>query len=221
MKTNIIDNPKENDNRNYNYQGLDFYERAEFPIINQWLKHGSKVIDLGCGNASLIKYILDRKSVDIHGVELSLPGVRYAVGHGYKVKNGRIDEEKTYQEYSEDEFDYSICNVTLQMVMYPEIVIKQMKRISRYQIISFPNFAYLKNRIDLLINGRMPLPMLHGYSWYNTGHIHQLSIKDFKIYCLKHGIKIIDSYQLGCLKFIANYFWSNLFSKEAVYLCSK
>ena len=65
------------------------------------------------------------------------------------------------------------------MVMYPEVLLKEMKRISKYQIISFPNFAFYKNRIDLLFNGRMPKPMLFDYKWYNTGHIHQFSISDF------------------------------------------
>jgi methionine biosynthesis protein MetW len=63
--------------------------------------------------------------------------------------------------------------------MYPEVLLSEMKRISRYQIVSFPNFGHYKNRLDLLFRGRMPRPMLFGYKWYNTGHIHQLSIKDF------------------------------------------
>jgi methionine biosynthesis protein MetW len=74
---------------------------------------------------------------------------------------------------------YAVCNVTIQMVMYPEILLREMKRVSRYQIISFPNFAFWKNRIELLLKGRMPKRMLFGYSWYSTGHIHQLSINDF------------------------------------------
>ena len=65
------------------------------------------------------------------------------------------------------------------MVMYPEVLLNEMKRISKYQIVSFPNFAHYKNRLDLLFKGKMPKPMLFGYKWYNTGHIHQLSIKDF------------------------------------------
>jgi methionine biosynthesis protein MetW len=64
--------------------------------------------------------------------------------------------------------------------MYPEVLLSEMKRISKYQIVSFPNFAHYKNRLDLLIKGRMPKPMMFGYKWYNTGHIHQLSIKDFR-----------------------------------------
>ena len=88
-----------------------------------------------------------------------------------------IDEPLSY---ADNEFDLSICHITIQMVMYPEVLLKEMKRISKFQIISFPNFAFYKNRMDLLFNGRMPKPMLFGYKWFSTGHIHQFSLKDFE-----------------------------------------
>jgi methionine biosynthesis protein MetW len=136
----------------------------------------ASVIDLGCGNGSLLDKLIKGKNVTGEGIELSDSGVEVCKAKGLKVYKGRNDEKLPFPDNT---FDYSICNVTIQMVMYPEVLLSEMKRISKYQIISFPNFAHYKNRLDMLLKGRMPKPMMFGYKWYNTGHIHQMSIKDF------------------------------------------
>lgn len=173
----IIDKPNLNDNRNYNYSGFEEFERPDYKYIVELVKENSSVIDLGCGNGSLIKLLKETRNCEVKGIELSESGVNIAKGKGLDVIQGRIDETLPF---SDNQFDYAICHVTIQMVMYPEILLKEMKRIARFQIISFPNFAFYKNRIELLLKGRMPKKMLFGYNWYNTGHIHQLSIKDFE-----------------------------------------
>jgi methionine biosynthesis protein MetW len=210
---------KQLDNRLYNYAKRDWYIRDEFPIINDWIVEGSKVIDLGCGNGSLMKYILDRKSVDIQGIESSLSGVQHCLQNGLRCNKNSIDIAETYQEFGEKEFDYAICNVTLQMVLYPEVVLKEMKRIASFCIISFPNFAYISNRLDLLWRGRMPRAMLHGYEWFSTGNIHQLSIVDFKNFCRQIDLRMVEVKYLGSMRRLASVFFSNLFSKEAIFLC--
>ena len=171
-----IDSPEYNDNRNYDYSSSFIEERDEYKLILEMVEPNSKVIDLGCGNGSLLEKLIKEKNAAGEGVELSDSGVEVCKVKGLKVHKGKIDEKLPFEN---DSFDYSICNVTIQMVMYPEILMSEMKRISKYQIISFPNFTYYKNRIDLLLKGRMPKPMLFAYKWYNTGHVHQLSIKDF------------------------------------------
>ena len=171
-----IDSPLHNDNRNYDYSTAFTEEREEYKLICELVEPNSKVIDLGCGNGSLLQKLIKEKNVTAEGVELSESGVEVCKAKGLKVHKGKIDEKLPFDDNS---FDYSICNVTIQMVMYPEVLLNEMKRISKYQIVSFPNFAHYKNRLDLLFKGKMPKPMLFGYKWYNTGHIHQLSIKDF------------------------------------------
>ncbi|KKQ61473.1 MAG: SAM-dependent methyltransferase [Parcubacteria group bacterium GW2011_GWE2_38_18] len=217
----LLDSPEHNDNRNYNYQKENFYIRDEFSVICDWIHEGSKVIDLGCGNGSLMKYILNKKNIEIEGIEISTTGVGACLNNNLKASVGEIDQDKTYLNYSDNEFDYAICNVTLQMVMFPEVLIRQMKRIARYQIISFPNFAFFGNRIDLLVHGRMPLPMIYGYEWYNTGHIHQLSVNDFIIFCKREKISIVKSHYLGFYKPLATYLSANFFSKVGIFLCKK
>jgi len=171
-----IDSPLFNDNRNYDYSAASTEDREEYKLICEMVEPNSSVIDLGCGNGSLLEKLIKEKNVTAEGIELSESGVEVCKVKGLKVHQGRIDEKLPLDDNS---FDYSICNVTIQMVMYPEVLLTEMKRISKYQIVSFPNFGHYKNRIDLLLKGRMPKPMLFGYKWYNTGHIHQMSIKDF------------------------------------------
>ncbi len=189
-----IDNPNIIDNRNYNYSGFEYFERPDYKFIVELIDENSTAIDLGCGNGSLIQKLKNEKNVSAKGIEISESGVEICKQKGLEVLQGRIDAQLPF---SDDEFDYSICHITIQMVMYPEILLKEMKRISKYQIISFPNFAFYKNRIELLLKGRMPQKMLFGFNWYNTGHIHQLSYMDFL-----ELLKTIGGLRLKKLSFI-------------------
>ena len=182
------------DNRNYNYGQFSVSDRREYAIISRWVKKGSKVIDLGSGDGSLLKILKDENNTKGVGIEISSSGVKAAREKGVESKVGRIDIKLAYKD---KEFDYAICNVTLQMVMYPEILLTEMKRISKHQIITFPNFAFILNRFDLLINGIMPRVMIPTYKWYSTGHIHQLSIQDFRIFCKEKGLKIVEIAHIG------------------------
>ncbi|MCW3464707.1 methionine biosynthesis protein MetW [Chitinophaga nivalis] len=165
-----------NDNRNYNYEDYPSERRGEYEAVLDLLSPGSKVVDLACGNGALMELMINEKQCTCIGMELSPSGVATCLQKGLQVTEGRIDEKLPY---ADNAFDVAVCNVTIQMVLYPETLLAEMKRISRRQIISFPNFAYFRNRLDMLLYGRMPKPMLFGYQWYNTGHIHQLSLRDF------------------------------------------
>ncbi|MCE1190515.1 MAG: methyltransferase domain-containing protein [Ignavibacteria bacterium] len=172
-----INSPGENDNRNYNYEGCETEARSEYSFFVDSIPPGASVVDLGCGNGSLLQLLIDKKQVKATGVELSASGVAACIKKGITAIEGRIDEKLPF---TDKQFDYAICNVTIQMVMYPDILLREMKRIARHLIISFPNFAFYKNRLDMFLKGRMPRPCMFGYSWYNTGHLHQLSIRDFE-----------------------------------------
>jgi methionine biosynthesis protein MetW len=184
------------DNRNYIYDSDRLGERLEYRQIVNWVEKGSKVIDLGCGNGSLLVKLREEKAVKGFGIELSDSGVEIARKHGLDVIKSRIDEKLV--QVKDGEYDYSICNVTLQMVLYPETLLSEMKRISKRQIISFPNFAFITQRFELMFLGRMPRRLLYHYNWFDTGHIHQLSISDFRQTARKMGFSIVDSaYLLG------------------------
>jgi methionine biosynthesis protein MetW len=178
-----------NDNRNYIYSLDSISKRSEYSTITSWVRKGSSIIDLGSGDGTLLRLLKQKKDIKGFGLEISKSGVESAKNKGIKSIKGRIDVRLPFRD---KEFDYAICNVTVQMVMYPEVLISEMVRISKKQIISFPNFAFFLNRLDLLFNGRMPRFMIPGYKWYSTGHIHQLSVTDFETFCSENSIKILD-----------------------------
>jgi methionine biosynthesis protein MetW len=183
-----IDIPGIDDNREYDYSNNKTQIRAEYEHILNFVSNNAKVIDLGCGNGSLLELLKEKKNAETYGIELSQSGVDICRAKELNVLHGRIDVKLDFEDKF---FDYAISNVTIQMVMYPEVLISEMKRISKYLIISFPNFAFYRNRLDLLINGKMPTSTLFGYKWYDTGHLHQFSINDFLAFIEKReGLKI-------------------------------
>jgi methionine biosynthesis protein MetW len=184
------------DNREYEYKADRSAHREEFSKIVDWIPEGSRVLDLGCGEGSLLKLLVERKKAQVEGIEISPSGVEVCRSKGLKVRQGRIDEGLPWVD---DAFDYAVCNVTLQMVMYPEKLLSEMGRVATRQIVSFPNFANLCNRVELFLYGRMPRAMLFGHAWWNTGHIHQLSISDFKELVKKTELEIKRSTYFGRL----------------------
>jgi len=184
------------DNREYQYASDSRAERREYATIQDWIPEGCRVLDLGCGEGSLLQALIREKKIQAEGMELSASGVEVCRSRGLAVRQGRIDETLPWGDNS---FDFAICNVTLQMVMYPERLLTEMARVARRQIISFPNFGNLRNRLELLFLGRMPRAMLFGHSWWNTGHIHQLSLKDFEQLLPRLGLQTLAQAHLGRL----------------------
>lgn len=213
----MIDDPTLNNNREYDYTNHETQYRDEYPIIESLIEPNSKVIDLGCGNGSLLKFLKDKKNIQECGIELVQSGVDICNKKWLNVQQGSIDCHLS--DFEDKQFDYAICNVTIQMVMYPEILLSEMRRIAHYQIVSFPNFAHLKNRLDLLLRGRMPQPMLFGYDWYNTGHIHQLSLRDFLDLVEKYDLTNCAEFHIGRdgLSRYIRKLMPNLFSTVSVY----
>ena len=220
--TNQIDNPNINDNRNYDYTNFSSFERKEFEIISNFIKPNSKVLDLACGNGSLLLKLKRDKNITEYGIDISESGINICKQNNLNAHIGKIDEVLPFED---NYFDYAICNVTIQMVMYPEVLLKEMKRVSRYLIIRFPNFGFYKNRIEFIFSGNMPKTTLFGYKWYSTGHIHQLSIKDFKNFVAEvGGLNIKELKYIPTNNCIKNYFiniFPNLFLIHPIFLIEK
>ena len=205
------------DNRNYFWNDSTSH-REEYEHIERWVPQGARVLDLGCGNGSLLQMLKERKTVSELGIEIAPSGIAVCRQRGLNVRQARIDEPLA--DLPDDAFDFAICNVTLQMVMYPEVTLREMRRLAHYQIISFPNFAFLLNRLEFAFLGRMPRAMLFGYSWYNTGHIHQLSLKDFIATAGEMGMRVRERALLGRLGRLAM-LWPNLLTQTAIFLLER
>ena len=216
----MIDDCTSQDNRAYEYPAKETQYREEYPIIRDWISDGSNIIDFGCGDGSLLKILGRERNVTAIGYDISESGIQSCKEKGVAAICDRID--KVHPELTDNSFDYAICNVTLQMVNYPEVLLEEMFRVSTWQIISFPNFAYYKNRVDMALRGRMPTPMLFGYQWFSTGHIHQFSIQDFRNFVAASPNTVVeDEHHIGSnrpvLKGMVRAF-PNMLSKIAIFL---
>jgi methionine biosynthesis protein MetW len=175
-------------NRDYDYSSQPLTQRPEFETIARLVPQGARVIDLACGNGSLLELLAARCGARGFGIERSGSGVEQARAKGLEVVRGDVDQP--WPSLADDSFDVAICNVTIMMVMYPEVLLREMGRIAPISIVSFTNFAFVVNRFELLLTGRMPRHGLYGHSWYDTGCIHQLSLRDFDELCGQVGLRV-------------------------------
>lgn len=159
-----------------------------YDLIIDEITTGSRVLDLGCGNGELLHILQEKKKAIPYGVEISEEGVFQCVEKGLYCYQGDIDEGLA--DYRDNSFDYVILNQTLQITKRPAYVLCEMMRISKNAIVSFPNFGYLKTRMQLLAKGTMPKNVLLPYEWYETPNIHLLTIRDFQNFCETNGFPV-------------------------------
>ena len=159
--------------------------RVDLQRIADLIAPGSRVLDVGCGDGALLHHLADDKKVDARGLEISQAGVRACVGQGLSVVQGDADTD--LRDYPSQAFDYVILSQTLQAVHNPQQVLRELVRIGRHAIVSFPNFGHWRMRLSLVWRGRMPSVAA---PWYETPIIHPCTIKDFAKLCRDEGIAI-------------------------------
>ena len=183
--------------------------KKEFNIISKLISKNSKVLDVGCGDGELMKYIYENITNDIRGLELSKHNVQKCIEKGLTVIEG--DAEKDLKQFPESSFDYVVLSQTLQAFLDPENVINELLRVGKKAIVTIPNFGYWKVRIHLLFQGTMPITENLPNEWYDTPNLHMCTIKDFVNYCKKKNIKINSS----------NLSFQNLFSELGIFIIEK
>lgn len=166
------------------------YIRQDLNIITKIITPHSKILDLGCGDGTLLNMLKATKNVIPYGIEISEEKIIKCVEKGIPVFQGDIDEGLS--DYKDKSFDFVILSLTLQAIKQPLFVINEMLRVGKKCIVSFPNFGYMGLRLYLLFKGRMPRTNYLPYNWYDTPDIHHLTIKDFYQFCKKYNIKIIE-----------------------------
>jgi methionine biosynthesis protein MetW len=162
--------------------------RADHLLIAEMVAQGSRVLDVGCGDGSLLQLLTDTKAVDGRGVEVERERVNACVARGLSVIQGDADHDLA--DYPDGAFDYAILSLTIQATLRPKEVLEQLLRIGRHAIVSFPNFGHWQVRGRLLLGGRMPVTANLPESWYVTPNVHLCTIKDFADLCQEAGARV-------------------------------
>ena len=159
--------------------------RLDLRLISEMVAPGARVLDIGCGDGTLIEHLFTTKGCDARGIEIDMALVTRAVAHGMPVMHGDADIDLAH--YPDGAFDYVVLSRTLQAVERPREVLRQMLRIGTRAVVSFPNFGHWQVRAQLLAKGRMPMTPAWDRMWYETPNIHPCTVRDFFELCAAEG----------------------------------
>ena len=197
--------------------------KEEFKIIANSIQREKSILDVGCGDGELMKFIYENISKKIKGLEISKDNVQKCIQKGLTVIEGNAEID--LQQFPSNSFDYVILSQTLQAFLNPEKVINDLLRIGKTSIVTIPNFGFWKVRFNLLFKGTMPVTKTLPNEWYNTPNLHMCSIKDFVNFCNDRKINLFKSLALtnnkvsSINKFNLNF--KNLTSELGIFLIEK
>ena len=194
--------------------------KKEFNVIADLLPNNTRVLDVGCGDGSLMNLLKEEKNIEVRGLELNQDNVQQCIHKGLPVIQGNAETE--LHQFPTQSFDYVILSQTLQAFYKPEEVLRNLLRIGKSVIVSIPNFGFWKVRIKLLIFGEMPVTKTLPNTWYNTPNLHMCTIKDLFKFCEEKNINIkkvigVNENSTSIIK-KRNLEIKNLFSKLGIFL---
>ena len=196
--------------------------RKDWRLIESLINPNSRILDIGCGEGELIEQLEKNIYAKTHGIELNPDLACKAIAKGFTVVQGNA--EKDLSQYANKSFDYVILSQTLQAMVKPREVLLELLRIGDKAIVSFPNFAHWKIRLQLLLTGKMPVTESLPYAWYDTPNIHFFTIQDFQNLCVDLNIVIEKSIGLSTkgkqFDIPLGISGANLFTHEAIFLLS-
>ena len=194
--------------------------KKEFKVIADLLPNNTRVLDVGCGDGSLMSLLNEEKQIEVRGLELNQENVQECIHKGLPVIQGNAETE--LHQFPDKSFDYVVLSQTLQAFYEPEKVLRNLLRIGKSVVISIPNFGFWKVRIKLLFFGEMPVTKTLPNTWYNTPNLHMCTIKDLFNFCDEKKINIkkvvgVNENQTSIIK-KSNLEIKNLFSKVGIFL---
>jgi methionine biosynthesis protein MetW len=162
--------------------------RPDLALIAAHVAPGARVLDIGCGDGTLLEALRDARQCDARGMEIDAANVASCVAKGLSVIQGDAGADLAF--YPDQSFDYAILSETLQTMMRPDLVLEELLRIGKHAFVSFPNFAHWRVRMSLLFGGKMPVTRLLPIAWYATPNIHHLTVADFRALMAERGITV-------------------------------
>ena len=164
--------------------------RDDLQLIYDWIPQNAHVLDLGCGDGELLGALMRHKHCTGYGIEIDPGSVQAALTRGVNVI--QADLERGLAAFADHSFDVIVLSQTIQAMQNTETILRDLTRIARQAIVSFPNFGYWKNRLQIALGGHMPVSERMPYQWYNTPNIHWCTLQDFDRLCAQNQIRVLD-----------------------------
>lgn len=164
--------------------------RDDLQLIYDWIPERSRVLDLGCGDGELLAALMHDKSCTGYGIEIEPASVQAAIERGINVI--QADLEYGLDSFADNSFDVIVLSQTIQAMQNTETILRDLTRIAKQAIVSFPNFGYWRNRLQIALGGHMPVSERMPYQWYNTPNIHWCTLQDFDRLCAQNHIQVLE-----------------------------
>ncbi len=164
--------------------------RVDLALISDWIKPGSRVLDLACGDGTLLAHLQENKNVTGYGIEIAPQHIIECIDKGINVI--QTDLDAGLSDFDENTFDYVIMTQSLQAMHFPARLLSEMLRVGMQGIVSFPNIGHWQCRLHLALKGAMPVTRALDNSWYDTPNIHLCTIRDFENLCANHGMEVLQ-----------------------------
>lgn len=164
--------------------------RPDLDIISGWIKPASRVLDLGCGDGTLLNYLWKTRQVSGYGLEIDPDKIVKSITADVNVIQADLNMGLT--DINDNTFDYVILTQTLQAVSHPDRLLDEMLRVGNEGIVTFPNFGHWKNRLQVTFGGQMPVSRNLPDEWFDTPNIHLCSVNDFEQLCQRKNIDILQ-----------------------------
>jgi methionine biosynthesis protein MetW len=197
--------------------------RPDLQVIADLVPAGARVLDIGCGDGTLLAWLRAHKGVDGRGMEIDQKSAQLAIARGIPVIQGDIESE--VMDYPTSGYDFVILSQTLQAMRAPKTMLEHVCRVGTQAIVSVPNFGHWKNRLYLALRGKMPVTKTLNYEWYDTPNIHFCTITDFVILCEEIGARIEQRIMVDDAGHRAGFrgrgVWANLIGQQGVFLLSR